>query len=317
MNGYRFLLIALSLPAASWAAECQFLETVCLEGPETRIIDGEPVYRTCWKQEDRYACEGIELIEEARCQALRDQGCWQTDSKCLQVDPDTGLCVDYLQTYGCPGPGSETLVNCGMETACAGGDCADDSYPPNENFAESAALFEAMGEVATQLEMDATTVFVGDLYRCSIHLLDFQDCCVVEGWGVDLGLADCSFEEELLGQQRQEGQCHFVGDYCAEETIFGICVREKQSHCCFSSKLSRIIAEEGREQLGRGWGTPEQPDCSGFDVETELPLLDFSAMDLSEFYEDVLADTPLVDPDEAQQRLEESLQQGNPEGGGP
>jgi conjugal transfer mating pair stabilization protein TraN len=55
--------------------------------------------------------------------------------------------------------------------------------------------------------------------------------------------------------------------------------------------LARLINAQGRAQLGRGWGTAEQPDCSGFSV-AELQALDFARMDLSEFYAEIAPSLP-------------------------
>ena len=48
----------------------------------------------------------------------------------------------------------------------------------------------------------------------------------------------------------------------------------------------------GRTQLGRGWGTAQQPDCGGFSVARTTELLDFARMDLSEFYAEIAPTLP-------------------------
>jgi conjugal transfer mating pair stabilization protein TraN len=66
---------------------------------------------------------------------------------------------------------------------------------------------------------------------------------------------------------------------------------QNRGHCCFNTKLGRIIQEQGRPQLKAfnaiGWGTPKNPYCRGF--TEEFQALDFSRMDLSEYYADVEA----------------------------
>jgi conjugal transfer mating pair stabilization protein TraN len=85
--------------------------------------------------------------------------------------------------------------------------------------------------------------------------------------------------------------CHEVGTYCST-SILGICVQKSKGHCCFNTKLGRIIQEQGRPQLksfnAQGWGTPKAPYCRGFTPE-EFQALDFSKMDLSEYYSDIEA----------------------------
>lgn len=104
---------------------------------------------------------------------------------------------------------------------------------------------------------------------------------------------ECSDAENLLAMRRGQNLCTHVGSYCGSK-VLGTCITKKEAHCCFNSRLARIINEQGRAQLGRGYGAPELPDCSGLTV-AELQSLDFSRMDLSEFYAEILpraADVP-------------------------
>ncbi|EMT1995152.1 conjugal transfer protein TraN, partial [Neisseria gonorrhoeae] len=75
--------------------------------------------------------------------------------------------------------------------------------------------------------------------------------------------------------------------YCGSK-ILGACVTMIESQCCFISKLAKIVNVGGKEQLKRGWGTPENPKCEGFTAQ-ELEQLDFSKLDLSGFYEEIYA----------------------------
>ena len=81
-----------------------------------------------------------------------------------------------------------------------------------------------------------------------------------------------------------------VGSYCSQKFL-GACVKKTETYCCFLSLLARIIHEQGRPQLPRGWGDPEKPDCAGLTV-TQLQSLDFAKMDLSEFYAEIKATLP-------------------------
>ena len=74
-----------------------------------------------------------------------------------------------------------------------------------------------------------------------------------------------------------KGKTHCIGKYC-ESTYRG--------SCCFNSKVARIINEQGRAQIKRGWGTSANPDCRGFTPD-EFQKLDFSKIDLSEYIDDV------------------------------
>ena len=108
---------------------------------------------------------------------------------------------------------------------------------------------------------------------------------------IEVLLQGCDQQDMEVGMLRGSGMCHEVGSYCSSK-ILGICVQKAQGHCCFNTKLGRIIQEQGRPQLksfnGLGWGTPKQPYCRGFTPE-EFQALDFSKMDLSEYYSEIEA----------------------------
>ncbi|NLS25057.1 hypothetical protein S2M10_00200 [Sphingomonas sp. S2M10] len=108
---------------------------------------------------------------------------------------------------------------------------------------------------------------------------------------MDFLLSGCDQQDMEVGMLRGSGMCHEVGSYCSSK-ILGICVQKARGHCCFNTKLGRIIQEQGRPQLksfnGLGWGTPKQPYCRGFTPE-EFQALDFSKMDLSEYYSEIEA----------------------------
>jgi conjugal transfer mating pair stabilization protein TraN len=102
-------------------------------------------------------------------------------------------------------------------------------------------------------------------------------------------MMQCEDDEQALAMKRGQGLCHKVGSYCASK-VLGACVTKKEGWCCFPSKLGRIVNEQGRAQIGKGWGDAEDPDCSGFTAE-QLALLKFDEMDLSEFIADIVPST--------------------------
>lgn len=96
----------------------------------------------------------------------------------------------------------------------------------------------------------------------------------------------CEKREYELSAKRELKSCHYVGSYCSEPiSAFGVtigCLVHKESYCCFSSPLARIMQEQGRPQLGKGWGTPEMPSCEGYSID-QMSSLNFDSMDLSEW----------------------------------
>ncbi|PTR12610.1 MULTISPECIES: conjugal transfer protein TraN [unclassified Novosphingobium] len=106
---------------------------------------------------------------------------------------------------------------------------------------------------------------------------------------IEFLLSGCDSQDMEAGILRGSGMCHEVGSYCSS-SILGICIQKSVGNCCFNTKLGRIIQEQGRPQLKSfnavGWGTPKAPYCRGFTPE-EFQALDFSKMDLSEYYSDI------------------------------
>jgi conjugal transfer mating pair stabilization protein TraN len=108
---------------------------------------------------------------------------------------------------------------------------------------------------------------------------------------IEFLLSGCDQQDMEVGMLKGSGMCHEVGTYCSSK-ILGICIQKSKGQCCFNTKLGRIIQEQGRPQLksfnAKGWGTPKQPYCRGFTPE-EFQALDFSKMDLSEYYSEIEA----------------------------
>jgi len=112
---------------------------------------------------------------------------------------------------------------------------------------------------------------------------------------VVMSMASCNEQEGRLAMKEGAGLCHTIGSYCSGcFRLFGKCVsctEHTTGKCCFNSRLARIVQEQGRTQIGKGWGTAQNPDCSGFTV-AQLQQLDFGAMDMTEFYQFIIPKLP-------------------------
>ena len=101
----------------------------------------------------------------------------------------------------------------------------------------------------------------------------------------------CDQQDMETAMLRSSGMCHEVGSYCTA-SLLGLCLQKARGHCCFNTRLGRIIQEQGRPQLksfnGNPWGTARKPMCRGFTPE-EFQALDFGKMDLGEYYADIEA----------------------------
>jgi conjugal transfer mating pair stabilization protein TraN len=90
-------------------------------------------------------------------------------------------------------------------------------------------------------------------------------------------LTQCDENEQDMGVKLAQKQCFAVGNkYCAKK-VLGVCYLRRQDWCCYSSMLSRIIADQGSKQLGK-----DMSSCPGFTIE-EFGQIDFDRLDLSEW----------------------------------
>lgn len=103
-------------------------------------------------------------------------------------------------------------------------------------------------------------------------------------------LFQCTEEDQATSVKLTLKLCHQVGQ--TRINTLGMALKRRNVYCCFNSMLARIIHEQGRPQVGKTWGTPEAPDCSGFTIG-DISNLDFSAMDLSEYMDYVESKTEM------------------------
>ena len=122
-------------------------------------------------------------------------------------------------------------------------------------------------------------------------------------------LLSCQEAEKLLATHREANLCVPVGSFCSRRVpIIRTCIEQTQSYCCFNSRLARIINEQGRGQVGKGWGSGKRPDCSGFTPE-EFEQIDFSRIDLSEFIAEVVASVRVPSASAIGQNVQSTVQQ--------
>ncbi len=108
-----------------------------------------------------------------------------------------------------------------------------------------------------------------------------HNCCSDKG--ALRQLFGCSTEAKALAEKRKAKLCHHVHTWKGKKLER---LKTWQSHCCFKSKLARIIQVEGRNQLGIDWGDPKNPDCRGLTLE-EIQRIDFSKINLDELFAEV------------------------------
>ena len=187
-----------------------------------------------------------------------------------------GLASGNVTECGADLDDAEDGGSCGSVRYCVGAGCETVRPQSNTGFANAATRLNMAIELGGEkFDRDDMRFFTGDRRACTIRLFGLADCCRNDG--LLEGLAGCSASERELARERHAGNTHYLGTRCAKKTLFGICIRYEKVWCTFGSKLGRILQEQGRRQLGRGWG-----DCRGFSV-AEIESIDFGSLDLSEF----------------------------------
>jgi len=98
----------------------------------------------------------------------------------------------------------------------------------------------------------------------------------------------CEEEEFELGAKRELRSCHDVGSYCKTKVLTA-CIERRKAYCCFNTPLARILNEQIRPQLSRGWGEADEPDCTGIAV-ADFGRVDWNRVNLDEWLA-ILAET--------------------------
>jgi hypothetical protein len=300
-----------------WIDGCIHLESLVEQGlgryvsatrspqNETRTIQGEPITRDHFEEhyEYEYACF---KTSSQSCRGLREKGCYQTNSDCKDKVGNT--CVLWEQTYRCPsGKGElQSYQSSNNENPfCLSGNCTDTSFKPNHDLFEVLSQMSVLKEAQKDLK-NLSTIFKGSDRRCTRNCLDFRDCCGSgKGWGVSIKLSSCDADEKELRELRDINRCVMVGTYCAEK-LGGQCIRKKTTFCCYDSKLAKIIQEQGRAQLGLGFGSPQQPQCQGLTAE-QLSKMDFSKVNFSDLFQDIAASTKVPNVQKITQGIQQSM----------
>jgi conjugal transfer mating pair stabilization protein TraN len=311
---------------------CTLETETCIDSdPQTRVIDGASITQACWKWRRSYTCGNIEQAND--CAALQAKpGCTFDHEECLD-DLQVGDCQVKDEVYRCTadaGPQSGNASLCGSDLYCLNGECSTIEREASTEFRDALVAVHAMGDVRDQFDPSDLSLFKGEATGCHRPIFGLVNCCAGKSSGLlsaSAGAAAiaggpaaiaalatpfltqflCSSEEKLLDVKDRMGLCHYVGTYCSQKVLF-VCTTKRKSYCCFPSKLSRILQEQGRAQLGKGWGDAKHPDCAGFSV-AEFQRLDLARMDFSEIYADFTEAAKLPDEVAASAAIQDRIQQ--------
>jgi conjugal transfer mating pair stabilization protein TraN len=271
--------------AISQENTCKLQSQQCDIQKSTQVIQGVPVTRDCWQESFNYVCRLGN--GQGNCDTLYKNGCEQIGSQCKEKKNEQ--CTLYQQTYRCPIQACSitTDIICGNgQEYCLDGNCTDHSYQPSQDFAKSASALAAGDEAGKFLDQSSVTIFSGHATECSEKPVGFSDCCTETGWGQDTGLDHCPDAAKKLHVDRENKLAIKAGRYCSGPEPFP-CIEHNQVFCVFSSKLAKIIQEQGRgNQLHISFGRGDEPNCRGITPE-ELQKIDFSQIDFQDFMVDL------------------------------
>lgn len=254
----------------------------CIEGGQSKNIEGVNVTRPCWKKSEEFDCA---VGSESNCGPLEDKGCANLSAICLSPK-EQGRCDEIERTYQC----IEKICYpdkrvCTETLACVDGSCDqtknEESNDIQEGISRLGAVAGSAEEVASkQSTTSAVEIFKGERKACSEMPLNLRDCCVGEGFLE--GVFHCPADLRELQKAKLENRATLVGTYNEDLGLKKIYV-----YCIFPTKLAGILQIQGRlGQLGIGFGEPKNPKCdSGFTAGL-LEKIDFKRLDLSGIVDD-------------------------------
>lgn len=323
---------ATACTAATANGNCTLEAETCIDSdPLTRVIDGVSITQSCWKWRRDYTCSSIEQADD--CSVLKAKaGCSFDHEECLD-DPQVGDCQVRDEVYRCTadaGTQSGAASLCGSDLYCLNGECTRVEREASSEFGDALVAVHAMGDVRDQFDPADISLFKGEATGCHRPIFGLVNCCagktsgllttsagaaaIAGGPAAIAALATpfltqflCSGEEKLLDVKDRMGLCHYVGTYCSQKVFF-VCTTKRKSYCCFPSKFSRILQEQGRTQIAKGWGTPKHPDCSGFTI-AEFQRLDLGKMDFREVYAEFTEAAKLPDEVATSAQIQHQIRQ--------
>ena len=260
-------------------------EEHCIEGPQTKTIDGINISRGCWAKTEDFDCA---VGSQSDCTPWQDKGCANVSAICQSLRND-GRCDEIERTYQCI---ERTCYPdkrvCTEALPCVDGNCDQTKNEESDDIQEGISRLGAVAgsaeEASQQKNLSSSVeIFKGERQACSSLPLGARDCC--EGEGFLEGIFHCPADLKDLQRAKLENRAVLVGTYKEDLNLKKIFV-----YCVFPTKLAGILQIQGRlGQLGIGFGEPKNPLCdSGFKASL-LERIDFKRLDLSSIVNDFKA----------------------------
>ncbi|SEK04185.1 conjugal transfer mating pair stabilization protein TraN [Sphingobium sp. AP50] len=261
---------------------------------------------------------------------------WQYDN-CLDENPTSDGCKMTERVFRCPVSGATVAQPpkyvCGDDVYCINGDCEAINREASSEFKDALTALHAIDTAGKDFDPDDMHVFPGTRDTCHKPIFGVVNCCAGKVSGLlPLGIGGaalagaisgnvaalsgvatqflttflCSTDEKMLDVKDRMGFCTFIGSYCSS-SILGVCTTKRKTYCCFESKLSRILQEQGRPQINKPFGKPKAEQCEGFTVD-EFSRLDLSVMDFTDVYSDFMDTARMPDEVETMTDIQQKIQ---------
>ncbi len=288
---------------------CHQTDAQCLmwskEDPEFPDPPGKPLGR-CLVQQSAYDCpqktsfcqrKKIEVLcpEQVRCS--RGGDCFNTETEQSEDFPKVATQMEMLSD---------------MEKCLA---TTRDGQSSKEGY--QTITDQVSGQRAEPIDCadssgDKVTIFKGKSYRCDLNLAGFiQNCCSKTG----LFRGSCPASAGVLRARRDRARaCHYVG--IRKKKVLGVTIKKQKVYCCFNSKMAKVVHAQARPQLiekamwgetrNGGWGSAKDPECGGITVD-QLQSVDFSEIDFSEVYGDILRKQTVPLQQDVESNVEEKI----------
>lgn len=145
---------------------CRVTARTCTEGPATKIVNGKPVTKECWKESVQYVCPGDSDEKNACLPYESDQNCRLDKTQCFDRD-DQGRCTWAARTYTCQtqAPSSHRQEVC-SQSLCAFGFCQNADDPPDADIFKALINMELARESAVYGDYARLRFFNGQAQSC-------------------------------------------------------------------------------------------------------------------------------------------------------
>ena len=244
----------------SYSQKYQCEKTPATEEEQTICVDVDCVDGKCLEQasdeKDADFAEAITMMEAAREAGVYMEKDYQNTLR-LFTGEENKCTVKVLA--------GSNIMSCCKEIKI------DASSATNKNSGNTATgAFNNNPDSAPQ-QTQGSSYQYDDMYNDDKTMKQLQS-------QLTFGWLECSEGERELGIKRGSSLCTHSRTWCSKkDPVFGSCLEETRSYCCFKSILAKLINRQGRAQLGMSLET-----CEGIKID-ELQKLDFSKMDLTEF----------------------------------